>query len=210
MKFELHQHTKYSACSGLRVETIIKILKKKGYEGVAITDHDDMNSLSEVKKYAKKYNLKIIPSVEVNSTAGDILCYNLDKVPVTRDPIEIAKFVIKNKGFFAVAHPFDSHRGSAIKDEVLIKKLIKLGGYLELNARSGSKDVEKVLEFGKKNNAKFIAGSDSHSRLDLGKNATYLDKDYNVLNVEYNTNFLISIILLAYSHLRLIISKLFK
>lgn len=190
MKFEMHAHTKYSYDSILSVKSLMKIAKRKGLDGVAITDHNSIKAHKEAKKYSKRNDLKFIPGVEIKSTKGDFLCYNIREMPSSKKPLEILDFVKKRGGFCAIAHPLDFHRVScSFYDKTLMKSLVRKNVFLELNARSLPKSVKKVLSFGKEINAKFIAGSDSHFFCEVGRNITELDSKLNVKSFDFKSSY---------------------
>ena len=41
-KIDLHVHTSYSPCSTLSVRTIEAVARKRGLDGIAITDHNTL------------------------------------------------------------------------------------------------------------------------------------------------------------------------
>ena len=73
MKIDLHCHTKYSYDSNSDIEKIIIEAKKKGLDGIAITDHDNTNGWDEAIELGKKHNFLIILGEEIKSNKGDIL-----------------------------------------------------------------------------------------------------------------------------------------
>ena len=50
VKIDLHVHSKYSCDSYLEPKIIIKIIKKRNLDGVAITDHNSLKGSNEAKK----------------------------------------------------------------------------------------------------------------------------------------------------------------
>ena len=54
MKFDLHIHTKYSIDSTSKPEKIVKIAKKRGMDGVAVSDHNNIRGWNHMIEAAKK------------------------------------------------------------------------------------------------------------------------------------------------------------
>lgn len=62
-RYDLHTHTTYSDGT-YNVEELLKRAKYIGLKGIAITDHDTMEGVSEGKEIAQKLGLKFIPGIE--------------------------------------------------------------------------------------------------------------------------------------------------
>lgn len=73
MKFDLHIHSKYSYDSLLRPGTIIKVAKKKGLDGVAITDHNTIRGGVEVLKVNKDDDFVVIVGSKIKTECGDVI-----------------------------------------------------------------------------------------------------------------------------------------
>lgn len=78
---DLHIHTNKSD-STFSPEEVVKYAAKIGLHAIAITDHDSIDAIPVVTKYAAKYDIEIIPGVELSSdTNGEevhILGYFID------------------------------------------------------------------------------------------------------------------------------------
>lgn len=63
---DLHVHT--TASDGLFTpKEVVYWAHKKKLSAIAITDHDTINGLEEALIYGKKYNIEIIPGIEINT-----------------------------------------------------------------------------------------------------------------------------------------------
>jgi 3',5'-nucleoside bisphosphate phosphatase len=66
MKFDLHLHS--SASDGDYTPTeLVRRFKNKGYQAVALCDHDTLQGVPEFLRAGKKYNILTIPGVEMSS-----------------------------------------------------------------------------------------------------------------------------------------------
>lgn len=76
MKLDLHIHSIYSTDSNSSIQAIISMSKKRGLEGISITDH---NSIEGSKQALKLNNtdLIIIPGAEYSTDIGHLLVYFL-------------------------------------------------------------------------------------------------------------------------------------
>jgi hypothetical protein len=74
---DLHLHSNYS--DGLyEPETLVKAVKLKGIDVFALTDHDITSGVERAAKEADKWNIEIIPGVEVSTRKYHILGLNVD------------------------------------------------------------------------------------------------------------------------------------
>lgn len=88
MKLEqdLHLHTSYS--DGIwKPKRVVREAAKKGLKRIAITDHDSIGGIEEATEEANKYDIRVIPGVELCSEEvydglklknSEILTYNID------------------------------------------------------------------------------------------------------------------------------------
>ena len=79
MKYDLHNHTYYSKCSNLKPEILIKAAKKKGMDGIAVTDHNTMKGALEARKLNKDKDFEVILGEEIGTNFGDVIGLYLKK-----------------------------------------------------------------------------------------------------------------------------------
>lgn len=162
MKIDLHCHTKYSYDSNSDIEKIIIEAKKKGINGIAITDHDNTNGWDEAIELGKKHNFLIILGEEIKSNKGDILGLFLkEKIEGRKkDPRFVMEEIKKQGGLVVIPHPF--HYGEGFRDD-LTNYLDLINAIEVFNARKPfSNPDKKALDFAEKYKLGMTAGSDSH------------------------------------------------
>ncbi|TFF98028.1 MAG: PHP domain-containing protein, partial [Promethearchaeota archaeon] len=64
MKLDLHIHSIYSDDSSISLDDVIKYSKKRGLDGFAVCDHDNLDAYKVLNSKAKKQNLIAIPGME--------------------------------------------------------------------------------------------------------------------------------------------------
>jgi predicted metal-dependent phosphoesterase TrpH len=80
-KTDLHMHTNFS--DGFHSpENLIEKANNRGIKTLSITDHDSVNGIFEAIEHAKKFDIEVIPGVEISSDIRDtevhILGYFVD------------------------------------------------------------------------------------------------------------------------------------
>jgi len=80
-KTDLHTHTSFSD-GHLNPKELLKKASSQGIEVISITDHDSVNAFEVAKNYEDKYDIEVIPGVEISSDIRDsevhILGYFID------------------------------------------------------------------------------------------------------------------------------------
>ena len=99
-KFDLHLHSDCSDGSDT-VQELVKVIVDNELEIVALTDHDTVAGISEIRNSLPK-NIKFIPGIELTSKAKDIKChilgYGIDENnPALLDLIEKGKVLRRTK-----------------------------------------------------------------------------------------------------------------
>ncbi len=167
-KVDLHIHTTNS--DGLtKPEDVVKIAKRVGLSGVAVTDH---NFLTNIKK---DESILVILGEEITTKEGHILALGISE-EIERDlPLEETIDRIKEQGALAVAaHPFDKFR-KGVGD--LVYK-VDFDAIETLNARSifptfNSRARKAALKL----KIPQVGGSDAHADDQIGRAYTIITKE---------------------------------
>ena len=174
MKYDLHIHTHYSSCSNLKPEILLKLTKRKGMNGIAVTDHNSIKGALKVKKLNKDKDFEVIIGEEVRTNYGDALLYYLHKGIKSRDLFSVIDEVKAQDGLIAVAHPFRTSINPKF-GYPLEKLRNKIDAIECFNARTLPGDNEKAQKLAKKLEIPGIGGSDSHFGFEIGRAYTIFD-----------------------------------
>ena len=178
MKFDLHSHTNYSPrCGFMEPKTLVKIARKRGLDGIAVTDHDTIKGSLKAREYAEK-SLEIIIGSEVMTSRGEVIGLFLSEEIQSTDLIDVIEEIHDQNGVAVVPHPFDTLRKSALwPTEDDVKYLDGVEGF---NARNVyQKSNMDAIEFGKKHKLAITAGSDAHFSNEIG-NAGIITDDEDI------------------------------
>ena len=174
MKYDLHTHTKYSSDGFLNPKKIVKIAKKRGLSGIAITDHDTIKGGLETKKYEDE-NFKVIVGCEVSTSKGEIIGLYLHEEIKSNDFYDVIDEMKSQEGIIVVPHPFDEWRNSAD----LSGEDYKLVNSIEIfNSRCVNPKYNQNAElFAKKNNYGMTGGSDAHFANEIGNAGVIIENN---------------------------------
>ena len=114
MIIDMHMHEmRYSGDSFLRLENMVEIAKRRGLDGICITDHDSMGLKEFAAEYSEKTEFPIFVGIEFYSLQGDIVAFGIEDYPKERIPAqEVVDLVQAQGGMCFSAHPFrNNNRG---------------------------------------------------------------------------------------------------
>lgn len=182
LKLDLHIHTEYSDDGAGSPEKIIKILKKKGLDGVAITDHNTVEGGVKALSFSSK-DFIVIPGIEISTKEGHILGINVRKdIPRMLSVEETVEKIIDQGGTPVVPHLFRTMSG--IKEKKLKKILDKINAIEVYNACSVPQSNLKAYNIAKKYKLGGTGGSDSHVPEYVGSAYTIVDtSDFSIDSV---------------------------
>ena len=174
LKFDMHVHTVYSKHWFFGIDALdyprdmIKAAIKKGLNGIAVTDHNNVRGALIAMKEAKNIdkNFKIIPGIEIRSAKGDILALGIKENVKPLMTVEETVEKIHDLGGIAVAaHPFSAF----VFRNVLQQDAIKTDAIEIFNAtNSRFYQDSRSMRLAHKYGMPVCAGSDSHSMISVG------------------------------------------
>jgi len=160
LKLDLHIHSKYSEDAIGSPKEIIRSVKKKGLDGIAITDHNTIKGGIAAVKAAPK-DFIVIPGVEISTEDGHLIALNIDEnIPKGLTVEETIEKIIDLGGTPVVPHLYRTMSG--IKENKL-RNILKNISVLEVfNSCSIPRSNYKSAKTAKKYNLGGVGGSDSH------------------------------------------------
>ncbi len=177
-KYDLHIHTHFSIDSNLKLQTILKITKRKKLDGVAITDHQEIRGALELKKLNKDENFEVIIGEEVSTNYGDVLLYHVDRKVDNIDFFEVVDEAKKQGALVVIPHPF---RKMPMNDHRFMLPFEKIKSKIDaievFNARTFPNQNLKSKNIAEKLNIAQTAGSDTHFFFEIGNGRTFFEGD---------------------------------
>jgi predicted metal-dependent phosphoesterase TrpH len=168
MKLDLHIHSTYSTDSLATPESIIKVARKRGLDGIAVTDHDTIKGGVETKKVCYGSDFLVIVGAEIFTEKGDILGLFLEKEIQAKTCEEVIEEIHSQGGIAILPHPFKLHK----LDEKLLSEIDAIEIF---NSRTSSDDNTKALMLAKQYGKPMVAGSDAHFCMEIGRAMTIIE-----------------------------------
>jgi predicted metal-dependent phosphoesterase TrpH len=173
LKLDLHLHSCYSDDATGSPEDLIKLLKKRGLQGMALTDHNTIEGCRKVQKVVPK-DFLVIPCVEVSTADGHLLAFNVtENIHRGLSVEETVERIIDAGGEPIVPHLFRLLSG--IKKEKLIEIQSKVSAIEVFNGCSVPSTNLKTAKIARAFNLGGTGGSDSHDPLYAGYAYTVVD-----------------------------------
>lgn len=166
-KFDLHVHTIYSKDALIKPSEIPKIVIRKGLNGIAITDHNEIKGAFALKKIIdrKSTDLLLVIGEEIRTNKGEVLALFIQEEVKSREFNEVIDEIRDQDGIAIAPHPFDTHRSS------VASLYNELDGIEVFNSRclSLKPNIEAISAYRENSRKKLMtAGSDAHFPFELG------------------------------------------
>jgi len=100
LKIDFHVHTVDSGDAHTRPDDLPAIIKARGLDGVAVTEHNKFDP--------PKLDALIVPGVEVSSRDGHIIALNVrENIPARLPADETIRLIHEQGGVAIIPHPYD-------------------------------------------------------------------------------------------------------
>ncbi len=178
LKYDLHMHSRYSPDGTLDVRDIVRIARRRGLDGIAITDHDTVRGGLEARKL-KPQGIEVICGCEVNTDRGDVIGLFLTEEIRARDHRAVIEEIRAQGGVVIVPHPFDSIRGSAFW--LTDQDAPRIDGVEVVNARCVfNRSNEAADRYADRHARAKVGGSDAHFGAEIGNAGTIIEDETDV------------------------------
>jgi predicted metal-dependent phosphoesterase TrpH len=166
IKIDLHVHSKYSHDGVMSPQEIVRIARKRGLDGIAITDHNTIRGGEEASKYATR-DFKVIIGAEMMTEKGEITGLFLSQEIKSRHFQDVINEIKAQGGMVIVPHPFDELRRSAF--QITAEYITFVDAIEGFNSRCVFQRYnDKAVEFAAKYGLPVVGGSDAHYANEIG------------------------------------------
>ncbi len=195
MKFDMHCHTKAGSIdSKLPIEQYIQLLKKQGFDGMLVTDHDSYKGYRYWHKNRKNIpdDFVVLMGIEYDTKdAGHFIVIMPDDIHLRVFQIRgmsvdmLIRIVHHFGGVLGPAHPFGARSSSAMFFKKMLKTpdIVKSFDFLEgFNTCETPHANEKARKLAQEYNKPCTGGSDSHKAEYVGMAFTVFDREIHCNN----------------------------
>ncbi|UCD02793.1 MAG: PHP domain-containing protein, partial [Candidatus Aenigmatarchaeota archaeon] len=152
---------------------VAKVVKRRGFGGFAINDHDSIECWKDARNAAKKYGLIFIPSLEVSTSSGHLIGLGVGGAVKSGMSIEETIEHVHDLGGITVApHPFDL-RSEGIGWDFRKCDAAEIFNSLNLSRIENMLSEKRVKRIG----MPAVGGSDAHCPGMIGLTANHIDAD---------------------------------
>ena len=182
---DLHTHSyPKSDDSFMSVDELIDGSKAAGLDGICLTDHDAFWSYEQVRELSRHHNFLVLPGCEINTDAGHVLVFGLDKYEFGMHKPEFLRACAdRNGGVLFAAHPYrrrfleEPGRVPEARAEMLRRAAADpvfglCEGLESLNGRGSPEQNRYSSDLSRDLGLPAVAGSDAHRQGQIGTAAT--------------------------------------
>ncbi|AFD00720.1 putative metal-dependent phosphoesterase (PHP family) [Methanocella conradii HZ254] len=178
LKYDLHMHTIYSRDGAIKPADAIRIARKRGLDGIAITDHGTIRGGLEAQKL-KPEGIEIICGAEIKTDRGDVIGLFLNEEIRQADHMEVIEAIRRQGGVVVIPHPFDSVRSSAFW--LTDKDSKKMDALEAINARCVFKRSNRMASaYADQFHVCKVGGSDAHFGAEIANAGTLVPEGEDV------------------------------
>jgi len=173
LKIDLHVHTCYSRDASITLKQVVYFAKKRGLDGVAVTDHNTVKGALKLKTR----EILVVPGIEISTLEGHLLGINVTTQIPAKLGIEEAIRTIHEAGGIAVApHP------SAFYKSPPSRQVRSYDAVEVMNASSVPFSVFTYFSrrFAEELGVPQTGGSDSHYAPEIGSAYTVVEAEADV------------------------------
>jgi predicted metal-dependent phosphoesterase TrpH len=175
-RFDLHTHSFFSKDACNSPEELIAAARRRGLDGLAITDHDSCEAHEYLKGRKLPADFLVVPGVEVSTAEGHLLCIGATLPRMKGRPAAEVMQAIQDAGGVAIpAHPFDKWR-AGIRPKVLDTLEIEVLEVFNAAVTSSRYNV-RALEYARRRGLKTTAASDAHHDSAVGVSTTLFEME---------------------------------
>lgn len=172
LKIDLHVHTIYSYDALTTPKDLVFYAKKRGLDGVAVTDHDRIDG---ALKIAKETDFLVVPGIEISSLNGHIIGLNVDELVPAELSVDETLDRIHDAGGIAVAcHPVTFFKESL---KGCISSSFDAVEVINASAFPFSYSVRRSREIASRLRIACVGGSDAHYGPEIGYAYTLVDAE---------------------------------
>jgi predicted metal-dependent phosphoesterase TrpH len=169
--FDPHIHSKYSGDSAIEPAIILKVAKKMGLDGIAVTDHMTIKGAIETRKNNHDPDFYVIVGSEVETNnKEDLVGLFLTEEIKSRNTEDVITEIKAQGGVVYWAHPF--RFGKNMLHNNAIEQLDLIEGF---NSKTSASRNALALQLARKYDKPVVGASDAHQVFEIGNGKTLVN-----------------------------------
>ncbi|MGZ4849593.1 MAG: PHP domain-containing protein [Halobacteriota archaeon] len=160
---DLHVHSNFSPDSAVKPKTALKISRKKGLNGIAVTDHDTIQGGLEASRINTDKHFLVIVGSELETDRGDVIGLFLTQEIESRKADQVLTEIHEQGGLAVWAHPY--REGKKQLPSTLIERVDIIEGY---NAKTEAARNVHARTLAAQYKKPIVGVSDAHTADDIG------------------------------------------
>jgi len=174
MRFDLHIHTCYSYDSLLSLRKLADIVRRKGLDGIAVLDHDEVEGALRLREWAP---FKVIVGEEIGTAHGGIGALFIEhRIPPHLSAEETIARIREQGGLVFIPPPLARGTPGKIQKNKLFEIINQVDLIEGYNARTPlASDDRRARELAAQHGIPVTAGSDAHFSFEVGRAWTEMD-----------------------------------
>lgn len=178
-RYDLQVHTDVSSCSRAHPRAVVAAARRRGLDGIAVTNHDTVEGYEAVVEHAGE-DLDVIRGCEVTTTQGHLLALGVSSSPEPGDPLAVTEAVHDLGGVAVLSHPFDRFR--EYYDDGLEDLARTVDAVEVVNSRCVLERFNRrARRYAEAHRLPLTGGSDAHYPAEVGRAVTMVPRDRGVL-----------------------------
>jgi predicted metal-dependent phosphoesterase TrpH len=170
--FDPHIHSKYSGDSAIEPAIILKVAKKMGLDGIAVTDHMTIKGGIETRKMNLDPDFYVIVGSEVETNnKEDLVGLFLTEEIKSRNTEDVITEIKAQGGVVFWAHPF--RFGKNLLHSDAIEQLDLIEGF---NSKTSASMNAFAQQLALKYDKPVIGASDAHQAFEIGNGKTFVQE----------------------------------
>ncbi len=185
LKIDLHTHTREDHQDRIKYNSyqLIDKAAQKGFDAIAITNHDSVFYTSQLAKYSQEKGVLLIPGMEITLAGSHVLLINPDfQTNPKKRPLSDLKKIKNESNLIIAPHPFFPNKKS------LRSQFFRYLPYFDAIEFSHCYNQflnfnNKAVREAKKNDLPLIGTSDCHFLWEFGTTYSFVEAEKNIPSI---------------------------
>jgi predicted metal-dependent phosphoesterase TrpH len=172
---DFHVHTSYSVDSLTPPRLAIEMARRRGLDGIAVTDHDTVQGALETVKANPYSDFLVIPGIEVKSDRGDVIGLYVKEEIRSRLFADVIDEIRDQGGIVYLPHPIRTFGAPAVPG--IFEEYTGIDAWERYNGRYNAHEFALADDaFDRLPVGRSYCGSDAHFPWEIGLFRTVLER----------------------------------